>query len=412
MALNSDLHSLLQETPKLILGQVIEEKLHDCGIDNDEPLMTAIVEHILSGSTEKFQWNDEIYRDVTFSFTDGDVDEVVRRVHIFFDEGLPSVVQATVRESAKDTVKALTDDWPEQKIYEQYEIQAFRARLDLRWSKGLDPLRMLLMCSREISERYANALARSKAKKGIVRRNVLILLHMRACQTTMEIITLLENGLADGALARWRTLYEVGVIATLIDMHGDDIAQRYLDHDAVAMKRSMDNELKFYSSTSGFSFSKRRQMEISREFQSVMTQYGKEFKSNYGWASHHLGIKNPTFQNLEASAEQESLPPEYKWASFKIHAGVTGLLRNLGNMTEQFTTLSGASNAGLQEPAIYTAYTLTRISALLIGNSRKLENIVQLATLCELRDKVAIECARAACKLEKDEKECSDELLK
>ena len=143
-----------------------------------------------------------------------------------------------------------------------------------------------------------------------------------------------------------------------------------------------------------------------------MTQYGKEFKSNYGWASHHLGIKNPTFQNLEASAEQESLPPEYKWASFKIHAGVTGLLRNLGNMTEQFTTLSGASNAGLQEPAIYTAYTLTRISALLIGNSRKLENIVQLATLCELRDKVAIECARAACKLEKDEKECSDELLK
>ena len=408
MALNSQLHSLLQEIPKLILDQVIEEKLHDCGIDNDEPLMTAIVEHILSGSKEKFQWNDEKYRDVTLSFTDGDADEVVRRVHIFFNEGLPSVIQATVRDSAKDTVKAITDDWPEQKIYEQYEIQAFRAHLDLRWSKGLDPLRMLHMCSREIGERYANAFARSKARKGIVRRNVLILLHMRACQTTMEIITLLENGLADGALARWRTLYEIGVIATLIDTHGDDIAQRYLDHDAVAMKRSMDNELKFYSSTSGFSFSKRRQMEISREFESVMTQYGKEFKSNYGWASHHLGIKNPTFQNLEASAEQESLPPEYKWASFKIHAGVTGLLRNLGNITEQFTTLPGASNAGLQEPAIHTAYTLTRISALLIGNSRKLENIVQLATLCELRDKVAIECTRAARKLEKDAKECSE----
>ena len=216
---------------------------------------------------------------------------------------------------------------------------------------------------------------------------------------------MLENGLADGALARWRTLYEVGIVASLIDIHGDNIAQRYLDHDCVAMKRSLDNELQHDGSNSASSVSKRMQREINKEYSEVVSTYGNEFKSNYGWASHHLGKNNPTFQQLELAAGENALPPTYKWASFKIHASVSGLIRNLGNLSEDVPTLAGASNAGIEEPAINTADSLTQITGLLYGRCNRLEDMVVLTTLCRLRDQVTKECAKAARKLRREVKE-------
>ncbi|WP_217430933.1 DUF5677 domain-containing protein [Sphingomonas bacterium] len=49
-------------------------------------------------------------------------------------------------------------------------------------------------------------------------------LHARACQVVFEIITLMENGLADGAMARWRTLHEITVVATILAEHGEELA--------------------------------------------------------------------------------------------------------------------------------------------------------------------------------------------
>ena len=53
-----------------------------------------------------------------------------------------------------------------------------------------------------------------------------------------EIICLLENGFADGAMARWRTLHEIAIVAIVLSKHGEDIAQGYLDHQAVESKRA------------------------------------------------------------------------------------------------------------------------------------------------------------------------------
>ena len=328
------------------------------------------------------------------------VDELVKQ--------LPTVLQDFVRDSAKILTTTLANDWPERHIRERYELQAFRERLELRWRKGLDPLRMLLTCSREVCETFGKSHAKSKARKGLVRREVLLLLHMRACQTTMEILTLLENGLADGALARWRTLYEIEVIASLINTHGDELAQRYLDHEAVAMKRSMDNELKFTDPASGPPVPKRQQKEIEKDFDATIARYGREFGSPYGWAAHQIGLKKPTFQDLEKAAHIEPLPPPYKRASFKVHAGVAGLLHNLGNMSESIATLSGASNAGLEEPAIQTAYSLTHITSLLYGKTRRIWRTIELAALCNLRDQVLVECNKATRRLERDEREAAD----
>ena len=405
MNLQSEFRALVAEIPKLILSQYIEEKLVDHGIENDKQLADALAEHMLSLRKGEFKWDNDKYRDVTLQFNMEDLEEVHLRVKHVVKNELPKITQGAVTEASKVVVRRLTKDWPEQNIYERNEMQLFYDRLELRWQKGLDPLRMLLTCAREIGGTFTESLQRSKAKKGIARREVLMFLHTRACQVAMEIIVLLQSGLADGAFARWRTLHELWIIAALVDMYGDEIAERYLDHEAVVMKRAMDNELRFHRDLKKPTIAKRVQVEINSNFDKVIAQYGQDFRSNYGWAAHHLGRKNPTFQMLEDEVTRAPLSPAYKWASFNVHAGVAGLVHSLGNPTEQYVPMAGSSNAGLEEPAINTAYTLVLITSLMYGKTNKIEKLIELGILSLLCDRVEVECKKAARRLAKEERE-------
>jgi hypothetical protein len=85
---------------------------------------------------------------------------------------------------------------------------------------------------------------RNVSEKGDLKKkrlqSILTRLLARGCQVSDEIISLLENGFADGAMARWRTLREIAVVATVIRRYGTDIGARYVDHQAVESKRKMD----------------------------------------------------------------------------------------------------------------------------------------------------------------------------
>ena len=232
--------------PSHFLRLKLKTKLKEQGIE-DNALLDALTEHILTKSGEKFHWDDGDDgppKDLSIIFTEEDGEEIIDSLNCFLEDGLPEVVKNSIQESAKSLVRKLEGRWPEQKVDERNDARYFRDRIDLRWSKGLDPLRMMLTASREIGQDYSDRLARSKAKKGIAKRHALMILHVRACQTTLEILTLLENGLADGAYARWRTLYELSVVAFVIERFGDEIAERYMGHDVVSMREAVINEFR------------------------------------------------------------------------------------------------------------------------------------------------------------------------
>ena len=63
-------------------------------------------------------------------------------------------------------------------------------------------------------------------------------LQRRGCQVSAEIVTRLAAGFADGAMARWRTLFEIAVIVDIL--HGAT-AERHLDHSDVDAKRAADH---------------------------------------------------------------------------------------------------------------------------------------------------------------------------
>lgn len=402
VSLKAQLLEEVQKVPREFAFRMFEEKLADEGI-SDDGFCNALTDHLIAGTLDSFSWDDPAYNNLTISISQSETDDLLDRIHEFLDRGLHEVITSTVKQSAIDLKKQLKNQWPERHIFDKTELWGFKERLDLRWAKGLNPLRILLLSSREIGERYAEKLLRSKAKSGISKRNVILLLHMRASQVCLEVLTLLEAGLADGALARWRTLHEVSIVAFLVDKFGDDLAERYLDHDAVAMQRSVENELKHAEGDGLRPVSMTEEKAVRRDYDEVIALYGKEFARPYGWAAKHLALKNPTFQDLERAIGREALPPSYKWSSYKVHAGVSGLLRNLGSLTEEPSALSGASNAGIETPATYTAFTMTQITSLLFGKSTTMETQIEMMCLCLLRDEVAKECKTAARKLAKDE---------
>jgi len=59
--------------------------------------------------------------------------------------------------------------------------------------------------------------------------HVLRVLHARACQQYAEVICLVKAGFADGAFARWRSLYELTVVAQFIADNTAAVAKSYMD---------------------------------------------------------------------------------------------------------------------------------------------------------------------------------------
>ncbi|WP_110752952.1 DUF5677 domain-containing protein [Phyllobacterium leguminum] len=410
--MNKIIGQQIQKVPRLLLRKVLQRKLEEQNI-HDDGLLEALTDHILSQSAEQFRWEDGSEgtdKNLTLTLTEEDSNNLINDYKNFVELKVPKLVRNVIKSGAKLQVKNLGKRWAELKINDFNEMRHFRDHLELRWASGLDVLRMLLIASREIGETFSQKLFRSKAKRGLVKREAIVLLHMRACQTTLEIVTLLENGLPDGAYARWRTLYEISVVAFVIDRFGDEIAERYLAHDLVSMREYIINEYKHEGRKYEPQSLEGEEKEIEEGFQRVIAEFGQSFAGPYGWSADSLSLKSPRFQDLEKAINWVALPPQYKWSSYKIHAGVAGTVRTLGFVGNNHFIHAGATNAGLETPAINTAFSLVHMTSLLFGKLNDIETQIHLRSLILLRDKVVKKCQKTARKLEQDELNFQKEL--
>src|SRR5262249_13689312 len=150
-------------------------------------------------------------------------------------------------------------------------------------SIGLNKLRMMLTVARE----WAGGVhARKQAQQGqelSALDDVLFRLHVRACQVMTEIIVLLENGLADRAMARWRTLHELTTVVTFIHEKGEDVAEKYKMYQIVESKRAADLYVKTHEALGYKAMSDESLAKINTDFESVVAKYGTPFSKPYGW---------------------------------------------------------------------------------------------------------------------------------
>jgi len=403
--------------PRLALRQVVEKKLAAAGADLPDNAIDELVSHIMArDEDDHFTWtsgedDSGELKNITLSFDAKDAAEIEASVDKVLSD-FPAIMQKALTESGELLFRQLRTEWEHEGARQRLETDAFRERLEERWGEGLMLLRMLLTCCREIGASAHKSLGRSKKVATAYRRHVLCRLHARTCQVAEEVITLMENGLADGAMARWRTLHELAVVAAVIAAGDDSLAERYLDHDAVDLKKQADDHDLTLAPLGHPPVAKATRRALEKTYVQAIAKHGPDFGSPYGWAAEAVGKKRPTFRDLQKAADHASQSAAYKIASHTIHAGARGVFFRLSDLNNSGAPIAGRCNAGLAEPGGATASALTEITGWLLGDRLSFERLVELECVLKIRDAAPIAFEKADRRLRRDERDRQTALKK
>jgi hypothetical protein len=400
------LNEQLKKLPGQFLEKIVARKLKEAKVEDAENIAPKLAAHILAGNDSVLTIDDggPARPLVNIELTADDLEEIKRKTNDFMADKFPEVLQDATKKSGEDLAKALRKNWPDQAEWQDATTAGFLYNLDARWGEAIDFLRMLLTITREIGAARAKRYVRRKTHKQPALHDVLFRLHARSCQVTEEIITLLQQGFADGAMARWRTLYEIGVVMSVLAEHGEELALRYVDHEVVEAKAAMDDYEKRMVPLGEAPYPAREKAKITKGFDAALAKYGKGYRSMYGWAAHHLNKPKPIFPDLEAAAKRSQMRPYYRMASYNVHASPKGIFFRLGSLDHNRGAIAGRSNAGLADPGAQAAHALVLITFMLFGPKFSISDLIQMRSIAELGLGANDAILRAHRKLVRDDK--------
>ena len=408
-SLQSVLEEQLATMPRVIATELVRDKLKAAGHTKDEKLIGSIVDQLLGAGTADDDNDDDIIdfeseEDIVLEFTDADTARLQDYADRF-SESLPDLIHTVAEAAASKMLRRYERDWAVWREATDIQMHQFRFNLQARWGKGFDGLRMLIELSRDIGIDFHRRASRSRSLRRAHLNKALSHLHVRAIQIASEIMVLMENGYADGAMARWRTLHEVACVAMVLGDGGDALAERYLAHEIVEAKKGLGQYEQCHSKLGYSPFSKRAAARIERNYARAVSRYGKDFGGDYGWVAAHLGNPRPNFSNIEDAAGRAIMRSHYKMASHNVHASTKGIAYRLGSLDRNYAVIAGASNVGFVEPGQNLALSLMHITMLLLPTSWTVDKIAQLMALNKLHDRIPRALTLSERAIARDEKE-------
>ncbi len=408
--LQDAIEGALHDLPERALAALIEKKLAAQGVTLSARKRKLLTRKLMQGYTDNIRlWNWKLWdsRHVTLEFTPADVEQIEKNFTEFADKRLPSLIQSVSDDLARKILSDLTRRWPAYSRQQNRDLAGFRKRLYDRWKIPLEKLGMLVTMSGELGDsvnREIRQLPDASSRKHLI--DVLARSHARACQIAEEIITLLEAGFSDGAMARWRTMHEIAVVASFIAANGEDAAQRYVAHQAVESKKASSDYQRCQPRLRYDLLPEKEIRAVEKAYNAVIGKYGSDFgKGDYGWAGHHLRMAKPTFKDIEAAVNIDHFRAHYRIASHNVHANPKGVFFKLGMLGESRVLLAGPSNAGLADPGHGAALSLSRVTAALVELQQPptLDNNVTLLMMVHLGDEIGEAFGAAHERLEADE---------
>lgn len=236
----------------------------------------------------------------------------------------------------KDSIAYFESTMYEQVLETQYLTDEFLARQKQKWGKAFIAYEAMYILSIEAVESYGlylNELEDEESKKSnqftfLVHRE----LHARACQIYLEILCLIQTGFADGAFARWRSMYELSVTSCFIRENGEIVAKSF--YNAV---ESEDGWHDWAKPAECFKSTRKKHIRFSD------LQEQTHFSSNEIWKQQY-GLGNKV-----------------------VHASPQGTFKRL-SIKEPLNVLSiGRSDYGVSVPAEHAAISLGMITTDLIS---------------------------------------------
>lgn len=302
-------------------------------------------------------------------------------------------------EELRDAIKKIfekLENAPEILQKKNEEMEAFKARLNELWKDPFDLLEIFLILSTESGDKFNKENRPIASEQNDHLFEALTRLHAKACLIGQEIITLMRNGYAAGAFARWRSLHEIAVISSFINKHGNSAAERYLCYDTIESYRALHDYIDHpdlyekHCKILGYApypYDQIKNIEISKN--RLCNQFD-DIGKNYGWAAKALGDKSPNFHKIETDVGLDYLRPFYNMANHFVHAGPKGTVFNMGLLEKEegHILLAGASNFGMADPGSCTAISLSQVNRALLSIKPDMQTIVFMETTKYFLDEI------------------------
>lgn len=273
------------------------------------------------------------------------------------------------------------------------EEKQFIERNYNRWKSGFIKLEMLRQISLDAGMEFQKQFLKYPQFEYDPLLGVLLRHHANACRITGEIIVLLKNGYADGALARWRTLFEILITCLIIKKYGKEAAEDYIKHGVVKSVEGME-EYQKTAAEMGLEPYNEEEFKEAIKLKDFITQ-GENY---YQWATKYAGASK--LEKLREIVGMSKWSHNYKLASKHVHADYSEM-KSLFAMSDakQDLLLAGSSNSGLVEPASMTAVTFNQITATFLTAYIEEENcpidykasLIYMAVLDKYAEAVGVE---------------------
>lgn len=288
-------------------------------------------------------------------------------------------------------------------------MRRFERRLKQRWCKALDLLEWLALSCMQSGSRFDEQHRVEATAQNDSVLEALTRLHAHSCQIASEILVFLHTGHANGAMARWRSLHEVAVVAMFLADNGQETARRYLLHDRVKSHEDAKAYQKHCGKLGYIAFSDEEMLTIETEYSLVLEEFGDDYQGGYGWAARALRTADPPhkggiyFSTLEEAVGLHHFEPFYRMASHTIHPSAKCISFNLGVIYPFNALPAGRSNAGLADPGQCCAISLVQATTTLLTYRSNIEVCSDAVTLLAAARECCAEFAAAQSALESDE---------
>lgn len=356
--------------PENVLLLALEKSVERLGFQCDKPDLKALA--VALGNAEDGSINLDLDIPCSLGKTREEIqdavnclvselNETVKEVGNKIAEAVPQVVEATLEKLADLIEDELLAQAIEHTVNLNKSEKLRAATVERLWGKAVDQLNML----RHLMVEW-NATA-AELKKGAYANSYTALalskVVLRAYSVVGEIIALARAGYADGALARWRSLHEICVIAMFLSKQSDKCAKMFLSHSLIEELRLIESGVDNGTISAKSKEDDQYLRALKKQKRQLVETFGPAFAKDYGWASIELGRAKITFRELECIVGMEVLRQGYQHANSAVHGGALAALTriSLGMGVEYSGEISPAF--GCEVAMSYAAGSLSTLIA-------------------------------------------------
>jgi hypothetical protein len=320
-------------------------------------------------------------------------------------EAIGSLIEQLQEETEADVYRRLKRGGPVAVWWERRVRAGFERRLKRRWRRAIYLYDLAALSARRSGEKFN----REHREQAVVEQDLvfeaLVRIHARACMIASEVRALMVSGHSSGALARWRSLHELAVVAFFVKEHGREVAERYILHEVIRTEREASKYERYHKKL-GYEPPDPDELAALRKAKdALVARFGPEFAGDWGWAAGVLKGK-PKFAQIEAAAGLDHWRPHFGMASHSVHAGYKGMTFDVGYSGRagySAVMFAGATNAGLADPGHSAIISLMQCTTALLIYKPDFDGLAELRALQRLTDDVGEAFIEARRQLEQDE---------